>query len=105
VSDLASVVLAGVPILVAVALAAVEVVTRPDFGPLRRVLWLVALVALPVVGVAVYAVVRPLRGSVATVEDADGPPDAERLVVAAERRQRGEIDDVEFRAEAAEFRP
>jgi len=105
VSDAAVLVLAGLPILVAIVLAAVEVVTRPDLGTLGRIVWLVALVAVPVIGVAVYSVARPLRQSTSTVSDHDGPPDAERLVVAAERRQRGEIDDVEFRAEVAEIRP
>jgi len=105
VSDVALVVLAGVPILVAVVLAAVEVVTRPDLGPLRRVAWLVALIALPVVGVAVYAVVRPLQRSTAVTHDTNGSGDAERLVVAAERRQRGEIDDVEFSSVVAQVAP
>jgi uncharacterized membrane protein len=105
VTEVALVVLAGVPILVAVVLAAVEVVTRPDLGTLSRVAWLVALVALPVVGVAVYAVVRPLRRSTAATHDANGSDDAERLVVAAERRQRGEIDDVEFRSVVAQIAP
>lgn len=104
-SDVALIVLAGLPILVAVVLAVVEVVTRPDLSTFRRIVWVVALVAVPVIGVAVYALVRPLRRSVSTVGDIDGPSDAERLVVAAERRQRGEIDDDEFRRVVAEVTP
>ncbi len=102
-SDLAIAVLAGLPILVATVLAVVEVVRRPDLTATRRVVWLVVLVFVPVVGVAVYASARPLRTPTATMHDDTGPSDAERLVVAAEQRQRGEIDDAEFRRIAAEL--
>ena len=102
-SDLAIAVLAGLPILVATVLAVVEVVRRADLTVTRRVAWLVVLVFVPVVGVAVYALVRPLRTPTATMHDDTGPSDAERLVVAAEQRQRGEIDDAEFRRIAAEL--
>jgi uncharacterized membrane protein len=103
VSDLTRALIAGLPILIATLLACVEVVRRPDLSGGRRVVWLLGLVFIPVIGVAVYAVVRPLRSSTAAVADVAGPSDAERLVVAAERRQGGEIDDEEFCRVAADI--
>lgn len=97
-SDLWLLLLVGLPILVAVVLAVAEVIARPDLGPGRTVMWVVALVGVPVIAVAVYAVVRPMRGSRAHAAVTEGSPAAERLVEAAERRQRGEIDDEEFRS-------
>ena len=94
-------VLVGLPLVIATVLALVEVVGRTDLEPLRTVVWVIALVGVPVIVVAVYAVVRPIGRAGEVLPDADASPGAERLVDAAERRQRGEMDDDEFRAVVA----
>ena len=97
--------LAGIPILVGLVLALVEVIRRTDLGPLRTAVWVGALIAIPVVALAVYAIVRPLGRRFSVSDDAQGPPDAERLVEVFELRQRGEIGDDELRRVLAVIAP
>lgn len=97
-SDWPVLLLVGLPIVVAVVLAVVEVIGRPDLGAGRTAIWVVALIVLPVVAVATYVIVRPVRGPRNDSQDGAVSPTSERLVEAAERRQRGELDDDGFRA-------
>ena len=73
--------------------------SRHDLGPGRRVLWAVGLVALPVIGLAAYLVTRPPRDRRRRQVDEDGARDAASVVDVAERHQRGELTDAEYRTE------
>lgn len=81
----------------------VEVARRQDFIATQKLTWLLILVLFPVAGLAAYVVARtppPVRQS-------GGRPDAhraEQLVLLAERRQRGDLDDAEFASAAARLR-
>lgn len=85
----------GLPFLALWIRVAVEVVRRSDLTAARRLGWIAALVLLPIIGLAAYVVTRNTPG---VTRDADDPDSslAERIVLLAEQRQRGELDDEEF---------
>ena len=92
------------PFVVVWAGTIIEVIRRPDLRGIRVVVWVFALLLFPLVSVAAYVVVRRPRPK--GIDSTTGPPTrAERFVELAERRQAGQIDDVPFRAEAAELLP
>ena len=90
--------LAFLPLLAVWVGSVVDAVRRPDRSVARRLGWLAALVLIPFVGLAAYVVMRPPRRPATTLGTGAGTR-AEKLVAAAERRQRGELDEVGFRAE------
>jgi uncharacterized membrane protein len=100
-SDLFVLVVAGLPLLALWLYAGVEVIRRHDLGGTGTVMWLVVLVFVPVVGLAIYVVSRPPRHVSTGTRDADVST-AEAIVLAAERRQRGETTDGEYGAEIAD---
>ncbi len=97
-------VLVGLPLLAMWIRAVVEVIGRNDLGAGRTALWLAVLVLVPVVGLAVYVVVRPPRRPALSTTAAPSS-DAEQLVLLAERRQRHEMTDEEFRSAVAHLGP
>jgi len=99
-SDLTLFVIAVLPLLALLVYALVEVIRRRDLSRGHRVAWVAALLLVSVVGLAAYLIARPPR----PVKSSTGRVDtsaAEALVLAAERRQRGESTDDEYRAEIA----
>ena len=84
-----------VPLIALWIRSVVEVARRQDYIATQRLTWALILVLIPVVGLAAYVVARtppPVRLS-------GGRPDAhraEQLVLLAERRQRGDLDDDGF---------
>lgn len=98
--DLVWLVIATVPLLVLSVGAIVEISWRSDLPVRHRVAWVAVLVALPPIGLAAYVVFRPPPRPT-TTHGTGGGSSAELLVVVAERHQRGEIDDDEYRAEMA----
>lgn len=80
-----------------------EVLRRDDFALTQRVAWLLLLILIPIVGLAGYVVAR--TPPPARVSGGSGDPSrAEDLVLLAERRQRGEVDDVGFHEAVAALR-
>lgn len=96
--DLAWLIVAAVPLLLLWIGSIIEVV-RGDTTT-HRLVWLAVLVLVPVIGLAAYLVFRPPPRPTTTVGSGSGTP-AELLVTAAERHQRGELDDEGYRAELA----
>lgn len=97
-------VVVGLPLLAVWIRTVVEVIGRDDLGAGRKALWLAVLVLVPVVGLAVYVVVRPPRRPARSTTAAPSSG-AEQLVLLAERRQRHEITDEEFRSAVARLGP
>jgi hypothetical protein len=80
-----------------------EVVRRGDYSATQRLAWILILILIPVVGVAAYVVARTppkIRVSGASGNSSR----AEELVLLAERRQRGDLDDAGFHGAAAALR-
>jgi uncharacterized membrane protein len=73
----------------------VEALVREDLSWPRRILWVGALLLLPMVALAAYIVVRPPKAVQVDRGSADCER-AEQIVQAAEARQRGAIDDEEY---------
>jgi uncharacterized membrane protein len=88
----------GAPLLALWAYAVGEVIRRADLPGARRLAWVVALVLVPVLGLAVYVVARPTRSLYAD-RPTTGLSTAESVVRAAERRQRGELTDDQYLVE------
>lgn len=78
--------------------AIVEVVRRRDVPRWRTASWIAALVLIPLVGLVVYLVVRPSR-PVESSRATASTERAERVVVLAERRRRGELSDDDYLTE------
>jgi len=98
--------LTAIPLFILWVGALSEVVWRRRMGLARRVGWIVALLVVPVVGLAVYVVVRPSRteslvalrwpssgSSHGSTRSAGGTERAAALVLVAERNARGELTD------------
>lgn len=99
-SELTLLITAALPLVALLLYALVEVIRRSDLSGGHRAAWLAALLLVPVIGLAAYLVARPPR----PVKSSTGRVDtsaAVALVVAAERRQRGELTDGEYHAEVA----
>lgn len=102
-SDWLIIVVVALPLIALWALAIVEVVRRRDLGGGRTAAWVGALALAPLVALVVYIVLRPPRPVESSRTDADTTT-AERIVVLAERRQRGELSDAEYRDEVRRIR-
>ncbi len=92
-------VVATVPLIVAAIFAIIEVFRRPDLTAGRRVMWLVVILVFNVFGLAAYWLARLGREPPPITVGAGGGSIAELVVHAAERRQRGELDDATYAAE------
>ncbi len=88
----------GAPLLALWVYAVAEVIRRADLTGARKLAWVLALVLVPVLGLAAYVVVRPTRALYAE-RPTTGLSAAEGIVRAAERRQRGELTDDEYLVE------
>jgi hypothetical protein len=80
-----------------------DVARRGDYSSTQRVAWLLILILIPIVGLAAYVVAR----TPPTARESGGsgdPSRAEDLVLLAERRQRGELNDVGFHEAVAALR-
>ena len=73
--------------------------SRHDLRLRSRVLWAVALIALPVIALAAYLVSRPPRDRRQRPLRNENAEDAASVVDVAERHQRGELTDDEYRSE------
>ena len=92
-------VLIALPLFAYMMYAIGETITRSSLTPGRRVAWCVFLLAVPVASLVVYVVVRPVRS---TRRIRHGPPATSRadaIVELAERRQRGESSDAQYRSD------
>ena len=88
----------GAPLLALWAYALGEVIRRTDLTGARKLAWLLALILVPVLGLAVYVVARPTR-ALYTEQPTTEFSAAEHIVRTAERRQRGELTDDEYLVE------
>ena len=89
---------AFLPLLALLVLSLVEVVRRPDLTGARRVGWIAVLLLVPLLGLVAYVVTRPAKRP-STTEGSGAGTRAELFVAAAERRQRGQLDEVGYRSE------
>ena len=99
-SELSVLAFVALPYLGLLIWSIIEIGTRSDLHTARRIAWLALVVLLPVVGLAIYVVARPPKGA----QVSGGRPDvsnAEALVLLAERRQRGELNDDAYEIEIA----
>lgn len=87
----------AVPLIVLWVWAIVDAIRRPDLSPFRRAAWVGILLLVPIVGLAVYAVVRPPRARRLGVSDEAGAGTAAALVDAAEANRRGDLSDDDYR--------
>ncbi len=94
-SDIATVGLVSLPLLALLVYMIVDVARRRDLRVTRRILWIVILLAVPIVGLGLYVVVRPPRSLQISGEGGDVAT-AEQIVVLAEERQRGELSDDDY---------
>lgn len=97
-SDTLLLLVVGAPLFALWVYAVGEVIRRADLPAARQFAWVVALVLVPVLGLAAYIVVRPTR-ALYRERPVTGNSVAETVVRAAERRQRGELTDGEYLAE------
>lgn len=94
--DTWTLVVVAVPLIALWVGAIVEVVRRQDLSGARTAVWILALLLVPLIALVAYVVVRPARAVDAGHQRADTTR-AEAIVAAAERRQRGDIDDDGYR--------
>ena len=78
----------------------IEIGTRDDLDIARRIAWFALVVLVPVVGLATYVIACPPKGAQLSGRSAENLR-AEALVRLAERRQRSELSDADYRAELA----
>jgi hypothetical protein len=88
-------VLVSLPLAALWVSAIVEVLRRRDLVRVHRLVWIAALLVLPIPALAVYVVMRPPR-PVRVSGVAVGAERAEELVTLAEQRQRGDLTDAEW---------
>lgn len=98
-SELQLLLIVELPLLGLLVYMIVDVVRRSDLSFARKLAWTVSMVFVPVVMLAFYIVVRPPRSARFVGGDADLSR-AESFVLLAESRQRGELTDDQYRAEA-----
>ncbi len=99
-SELSVLLVVILPFVALLVWSIIEIATRPDLDLPRRIGWVLLVVILPVLGLAVYVVVRPTARVLRSGARTDTSR-AETIVLLAERRQRGEIADEEFRIQVA----
>jgi len=99
----------GVPLFMTWIFAMVDLFMRPDLSGLKKVLWLMAILFLPLIGTILYFVFRPMElaprytygaGLDPTTEAlAYGPrldPTTDRLSTLADLHDRGVINDEQY---------
>lgn len=103
-SDTVTLLVFSIPYIAVWAASVIEVFRRNDLGTTRTVMWIAALVLLPLIGLLAYIVLRPAR-AVESSRLGASTEQAEAIVVLAERRQRGELDEADYLSELAAIRP
>ena len=99
-SDLLVIIVLAVPLFVLWAGALWDVLqSRHDLTRPRRALWVLAVLLLPIIGLAAYLLTRPPHDRFSRPLDYEYVEDAARIVAVAERHQRGELTDDEYRSE------
>jgi hypothetical protein len=88
----------GAPLLALWVYAVGEVIRRADLPGAWRLAWVVALLLVPILGLAVYVVVRPTRALYAE-RPTTALSAAESIVRVAEQRQRGDLTTEEYLVE------
>jgi uncharacterized membrane protein len=86
----------GLPFLALWARAILEVFRRDDLAAVQTLTWILVLAFVPALGLAAYIVVRTPPKTRVSGGSANSSR-AEHLVLLAERRQRGELADDEYR--------
>lgn len=94
-NDWVLLVIVALPLVALWLRSLVEVALRRHGTTKRNLVWLLVLVAVPVVGLAAYVVARTPR-PVRLSGGGPGAGRAEQLVLLAERRQRGDLTDAGF---------
>jgi len=102
-SEWALLLIVALPLLALWIRSMFEVVRRGDYSATQRVTWTLILILIPVVGLASYVVARTSPKLRVSGERGDSSR-AEELVLLAERRQRGELDDAGFHEAVAALR-
>ena len=97
-------IVAVLPLAIGVVLAIVEVAVRPDLTVLRRVSWWLALVLVPPVALAVYAIVRPPRQRPGVAREAHGSERAAAMVALVEERVAGALTEQDYTERLTEIR-
>jgi uncharacterized membrane protein len=85
-----------VPFFVLIGFTIVDIVGRPDLASLRKALWVVGVVVLPVVGTFIYLLARPFRDPAHTTRR--GNERTRALVALIEQHAAGSISDDDFDA-------
>ena len=99
-SDLLVIIVLAVPLFVLWAGALWDVLqSRHDLTRPRRALWVLAVLLLPIIGLAAYLLTRPPHARFSRPLADEYVEDAARIVAVAERHQRGELTDDEYRSE------
>ncbi len=96
-SDLLVLLFVSLPLLVVLGYCVVDVVRRPALSRGRRTVWVAAMLLIPVLGLFAYLIDRPPSGARISGQTGEAPR-AEAVVLAAEQRQRGDLDDDGYRA-------
>ncbi len=103
-SDWVLLLLVALPLLALWIRSIVEVAGRSDSSGSQRLVWLLILILIPILGLAAYVVARTPPKSRVSGGNSDSRR-AESLVLLAERRQRGEVDEADYGEAVAAFRP
>ena len=102
-SDWMLLMIVALPLLALWIRSIVEVVRRGDYSATQRLMWILFLILIPVVGLAAYVVARTPPKARVTRGTGDASR-AEALVLLAERRQRGELDEADYSLAVAAMR-
>ncbi len=97
-SDWLLLLLVAIPLFIGQLMAIGEVViARRDLAVVRKVIWVAALVLIPMLSLVVYVVTRPQRADGSHHAVAAGGNDrADAAVTAIERQLRGELSDADY---------
>lgn len=88
-----------VPLVIIWVFGLIDVFRRPDLSGLAKALWVLAILYLPIIGMIVYFVARPmseLEGPGDYLGGAGGITPAEEVKLLADLNDRGKLSDEEF---------
>jgi hypothetical protein len=93
-----------VPLLVLLGVAVIDIFRRRDIGGLKKTLWLIVMVFLPIVGPLVYLVIRPPGTTereremdlARQADEAGGAGSTQDLVALSDMHDRGKLTDAEY---------
>lgn len=100
-NDVWALIVVALPLIGLLVAAVIEIARRNDLTGLWKLLWMGALVLIPIFGLAFYIVVRPPHAEqLGGLADASN---AEAIVLLAERRQRDELTDADYHDQLADI--